>query len=239
LQLRALRFASVPLGQNVSGHSAAALAAALLMHGFFAVLLLNARSTPPRFTVAPIDVVLVFEPADPDPVTPDISPVLAPELVVEAVEQVREDLPLGPPADSEAPENVVSPQPQKEPVSARSPSASAVADVDANEDAYILSPATQSVLRGLQCPGDPDAFARTGVCPQGAGRHTQMVAADESASDFYKIDVAAIRAFFGQAPHALAGQSTLEDGTQRRSLSNAHGIRDVLPSSSPDPAFGD
>jgi len=82
LQLRALRFASVPLGQNVSGHSAAALAAALLMHGFFAVLLLNARSTPPRFTVAPIDVVLVFEPADPDPVTPDISPVLAPELVV-------------------------------------------------------------------------------------------------------------------------------------------------------------
>lgn len=209
------------------------------MHGVFAVLLLNVRSTPPPFTVPPIDVVLVFAPADPDPVTPDISPVLAPEHVVEAVEQGREDLPPASPADSEAPENVVSPQPEKEPVSARSPSESVAADAVANEDTYILSPATQSVLRGLQCPGDPDAFARTGICPQGAGRHTQMVAADESASDFYTIDVAAIRAFFGQAPHALAGQSTLEDGTQRRSLSNADAMRDVLPSSSPDPAFGD
>ncbi len=109
----------------------------------------------------------------------------------------------------------------------------------AGPDAYTLSPGTLSVLRGIQCPGDPEAFARTGVCPEGAGQHSVMVASDDTASSFYAMDIGAIRAMFGQGGHALAGEATLDDSTSRSALSNADSIRETLPPSSRDPAFGD
>lgn len=200
------------------------------MHAVFAVILLNAQSTPPPLSLLSLQLTLVFEPTE-----PDHTPGPEPEPAVMPVLQEPEVAP----ASAAAPETEDSGQPVEEPVSARSTSEPAVVNADATEDSYVLNPATQSVLRGLQCPGDPEAFARTGVCPQGAGRHTQMVASSESASDFYTIDVSAIRALFGVSPHALAGQSTLADGTQRRSLSNADSMRETLPPSRPDPAFGD
>lgn len=230
MQLRALYAVLAPSRFRARAHSVAAIASAILVHGVFAILFLNAQSKLPPLTLPSIQVTLLFEPAEPAALTPDI----APEPIIESVPEA----PAAPPADSATPERDVL-QPAETPVSARSTSESVTAETNVNEDTYILSPATQSVLRGLQCPGDPDAFARTGICPQGAGRHSQMVASGERASDFYTIDVAAIRAMFGQAPHALAGQSTLSDGTQRRSLSNADSMRETLPSSSPDPAFGD
>jgi hypothetical protein len=234
LQLRALYGVLMPSGFRARAHSVAAIASAILVHGLFAILFLNAQSRLPPLILPSIPVTLLFEPVEPAALTPDI----APEPIIESVPETPADAPAVPPAGSVTPERVFLP-PAETPVSARYTSESVTAETNRNEDTYILSPATQSVLRGLQCPGDPDAFARTGICPQGAGRHSQMVASGERASDFYTIDVAAIRAMFGQAPHALAGQSTLSDGTQRRSLSNADSMRETLPSSSPDPAFGD
>lgn len=212
-----------------------AVGLALLVHAIFAVILLNAQRTPHPPILPSLDVTLVYELPERVMDAPDIPPAREPEPAAEAIPQE----PAITPAIADAAETEDSTQPVVEPTSARSTSEPVTPDADTNENLYILSPATQSVLRGLQCPGDPEAFARTGVCPQGAGRHTQMVASPESASAFYTIDVAAIRAMFGQSSHALAGQATLEDGTQRRSLSNADSMREMLPASNPDPAFGD
>lgn len=230
MQLRAFFSALMPARFGASVHTLVAIALAILLHGMIAVLLLSAPNTSAPLTMPPIHVALVHEPAQSEPAVPDILP----EPAIEPA-----DTPPSPPSDSVASESRASAQPVEDLVSARSTSESVAAETNGNEDTYILSPATQSVLRGLQCPGDPDAFARTGICPQGAGRHSHMVASGERASDFYMIDVASIRAMFGQAPHALAGQSTLEDGTQRRSFTNADSMRDVLPAIRPDPAFGD
>lgn len=152
------------------------------------------------------------------------------------IDPVPEDEPVDP--GPEAPVEADQPIPLP-PVSARAGEADIDEASPPSPEAYPISPGTRSVLQGLQCPGNLEAFARTGVCPQGSGRHTAMVAADESAAEFYTIDVSAIRALFGVSPHALAGQGTLDNGTQRRSLANSDSIRDALPASQPDPAFGD
>ncbi len=220
---------------RVSGHSLAALALALLIHGIMALLILNVQSAPRLPGIPPIHVALVYETVESEAIIPD----LVPEPAILPVRQEAADTIPVPPDGPAVTENTVSAQPAETPVSARSTSGPAEADMAVNEDAYILSPATQSVLRGLQCPGDPEAFARTGICPHGAGRHLQMVASDTRASDFYTIDVSAIRALFGVSPHFLAGQAVLENGIRQPSLSNAGSMRETLPPSMPDPAFGD
>lgn len=211
----------------------AALAVTAGVHGILASLVLNASPPLPWQEIDAIDVALVFEQT-----AIEDEPPAAPDMEDTPRSEPLEDISEGQEADSPMVENppaVVSPPP----ASARSADEAPVGNADPAANAYALSPGTQSVLRGLQCPGDPDAFARTGICPQGAGRHTQMMAADETASSFYLIDVEAIRAQFGQAAHPLSGQATLDNGTQRHSLSNADSMRDALPASRPDPAFGD
>lgn len=213
-----------------------AIGGALLIHAVILVVAVNAPNAIFITSADPIDIALIFE-------TPVLEESDSAELAALVEEPTPEFEP--PPLEAEAPtqpqpESLVS-TPEAEPpveVSAQSTARLAV-DSEFSDDVYVLSPGTQSVLRGLQCPGDPDAFAATGICPQSAGRHTAFVAADESASDFYAIDIGAIRALFGQAPHALSGQDTLDNSTQRRALSNADSMREALPASRPDPAFGD
>lgn len=161
---------------------------------------------------------------------------ILPEPVIDPVNPSPAIEPLPEPAPTES----ALPTPiDVAPASARSTDQPASTDTPIGDDIYTLQPGTRSVLRGLQCPGDPETFARTGVCPTDARRSAQLVATEETAADFYTIDLDAIRALYGRAPHALSGQPTLGDGTQRRSLSNSDSIREALPASQPDPAFGD
>lgn len=233
MQLRALFSGSTNTPIRVERKTVAALAVTAGVHGILASLVLNASPPLPWQEVDAIDVALVFDQTaieDERPTAPDMEDIPRPEPleVVSEAEDADGLTVENPPAAASSP-----------PASARSADEAPVGNIDPAANAYALSPGTQSVLRGLQCPGDPDAFARTGICPQGAGRHTQMVAADETASSFYLIDVDSIRAQFGQGPHPLSGQATLDNGTQRHSLSNADSMRDALPASRPDPAFGD
>jgi hypothetical protein len=178
------------------------------------------------------DIVLIAQPV-----------VIQPAPLLEPIPDGEPDLDVAdtpPAADAEDPPAVTRPPSPASlpPVSARS----APADADATStsvDAFPLSPGTRSVLQRLQCPGDPETFARTGLCPHGARASSQMAAAAPAASDYIGIDTAALLAEFGIAPHALSGQPTLDSGTRNRAFSNSDSIRDALPASRRDPAFGD
>jgi hypothetical protein len=233
LRLRALFSGYARTLIRVAPKASVTLGVTTCVHGIVAVLVLN--TTPPRShrATGAIDVALVLEPTAIEEEPPafldmeDMPRPAPPDYVAEEIA-----------ADESVAENSASAATTPS-VSVESTNETPTEHVDPAENAYSFSPGTQSVLRGLQCPGDPEAFARTGICPQGAGRHTQMVAANETASNYYMIDVESIRARFGQAPHLLSGQATLDNGTQRHSLSNADTMRDALPASQPDPAFGD
>ncbi len=206
---------------------------AAVVHVVIAALLLDTTQPLPQQNVNAVDIALVFEPAavEDEPRAASIienTTEFDPAENMAEAEASEENVPDAPPAITSPPT-----------VSARSADEVPAETAVPSATPYALSPGTQSVLRGLQCPGDPDAFARTGICPQGAGQQAQLVAAEETASSFYLIDIDSIRAQFGQAPHSLSGQTTLDNGTQRRALPNADAIREALPASQPDPAFGD
>lgn len=224
--------------RSVGPNRLAAIGITFLIHVSFLALVLNPRDPHLPTNSASINVALIFEqpvlePA-PTPETPD--PVEDP---IPEVDQSPTQTGTVPPTPAPVIPIPARPLETPAPVSAQSTSEFPEVDNEFSDDVYVLSPGTQSVLRGIQCPGDPDAFANSGICPQGAGRHSAMVAADETASDFYAIDVGSIRALFGYSPHALSGQDTMDDGTERRSLSNADSMREALPASRADPAFGD
>ncbi|MAL11117.1 MAG: hypothetical protein CMF74_15800 [Maricaulis sp.] len=55
----------------------------------------------------------------------------------------------------------------------------------------------------------------------------------------FDLSRAQIRALFGDNGAILAGEPTLDNPAARRNLSSADQMRDALPASRPDPAFGD
>ncbi len=201
---------------------------ALLVHSGLAVSVLSIPSSEFDGFSHITQIVLIPAPMEADPQAPelpDVEDIPQPDIAEET-------------AAPEPVESVTSEPAHALPVSARA--APVETDAASNAaDAYPLSTGTRSVLQGLQCPGDPESFAQTGICPQAARRNSRMAAAGETVGDFYTIDVAAIRAAFGIAPHALAGQATLGDGNRTGGLANSNSMRDVLPASRRDPAFGD
>ena len=224
MQLRAFTFAKAVA--NNRRWLAAGLA--LLLHGALAVSILSVPSSEFDGFSRITEIVLIPAPPEAEPQAQDapaVENILPPDIVEEI------EVPEAIDATTSEPANAP-------PVSARAAPAEANATSQA-ADAYPLSPGTRSVLQGLHCPGDPESFALTGICPQAARRNSRMVAVGESAADFFTIDVAAIRAQFGIAPHALAGQATLGETNQSGNLANSNSIRETLPASQPDPAFGD
>jgi hypothetical protein len=223
LQLRAFTFARTA----VSDHRLPAASLALLIHVALAAAILSLPSAPDTAPSRITEVVLI-----PSPIETESAPPTDP-----VDEDSAQSEPVDEPVAVDAPAETL-PSADQPAVSAQAAPADADDQSD-SPDAYALSPGTRSVLQGLQCPGDPETFARTGLCPQSARNSGQLVAADPSASDFFAIDTAAIRARFGIAPHALSGQATLDAGQRRGALANSDSIRDALPASRPDPAFGD
>jgi hypothetical protein len=234
LRLRTFNFTWPFSFTDASLRRGLAISSAIVAHGVLVVLVLvlPIKARAPHQLAIAINLSFAHAPQDePAEVLPEPIPVPEPVVITPPPEPIQTPTPNDqPPTDI-----VVDPAP----TSARTTDLPASSDAPISEDTYMLRPGTRSVLQGIQCPGDPDAFARTGLCPQDARRHAQVVATEETASDFYSIDLNAIRALYGRAPHALSGQATLGDGTQRRSLSNADSIREALPASQPDPAFGD
>lgn len=213
----------------------AAVGIAVVVHSVVAMLLLTRPISSPHIETSVIDVALLIADVAPPDTVEDIE-TREPEPEPESEPDVFEtELPAN---DDIRPSNDTTPT-QQPAVSAQSTS-SDVAPTDAPpENAYTLAPGTRSVLAGLQCPGDPEVFQLTGTCPESGRRSTMVVAGTESASDWYAIDVGTIRAMYGIAPHALSGQPTLATGIGNPTYGNADSMRDRLPSSSPDPAFGD
>lgn len=174
-----------------------------------------------------------------------VIPESEPEIVEEtAPEPVVEDIPPEPEPVAERPPETVSPSPAQaapsdEPVSARSVDEAPEAPPSGDRDVYAVSPGTRSVLSGLQCPGDPEGFARTGVCGDGARRYARIEAPAEDLAAGFDLSADQIRALFGDTDHIYAGQPTLDNPAARRNLSTADQMRDALPASRPDPAFGD
>lgn len=174
-----------------------------------------------------------------------VIPEPVPEIVEEtAHEPVVEDMPPEPEPVADRPPEPVSPAPAQAapsdaPVSARSVDEAPEAPPSGDRDVYAVSPGTRSVLSGLQCPGDPEGFARTGVCGDTARRHARIEAPAEDLGAGFDLSADQIRALFGDTDHIYAGQPTLDNPAARRNLSTADQMRDALPASRPDPAFGD
>lgn len=201
-----------------------------------ALLIFGLIRLPPG-TIEPfqvIDVTLVVPAPEPQP-----------EAVEEAVpEPVVEDIPPDPEPITERPPETVSPSPiqatpSDAPVSARSVDEAPESPPSGERDVYAVSPGTRSVLSGLQCPGDPEGFARTGVCGDTARRYARIEAPAEDLGAGFDLSPDQIRALFGDTDHIYAGQPTLDNPAARRNLSTADQMRDALPASQPDPAFGD
>lgn len=201
-----------------------------------ALLIFGLIRLPPG-TIEPfrvIDVTLVVPAPEPQP-----------EVVEEAVpEPVVEDIPPDPEPVAESPPETAAPSPiqavpSDAPVSARSVDEAPEAPPSGDRDVYAVSPGTRSVLSGLQCPGDPEGFARTGVCGDEARRYARVEAPAEDLAAGFDLSADQIRALFGDSDHIYAGQPTLDSPAARRNLSTADQMRDALPASRPDPAFGD
>ncbi|MEE2526407.1 hypothetical protein V0U79_08515 [Hyphobacterium sp. HN65] len=222
MQLRAFSF-SLP---SLPKRRFAAAFGAVCVHAGLAIFIFSVKHDPVVPVSVITDIVIVAEPDE------ELSQLPEPD-------EVTETAAIAPGPQPETTASPVASLPALPPVSARAGETEAADTEPESNLVYPISPGTRSVLQGLQCPGDPDAFARTGLCPQGAGPHTAMAAADESAADFITLDTGTIRSMFGLAPHALAGQAALDGGTQRTGLANSDSIRDALPASQPDPAFGD
>lgn len=205
------------------------LAAALALGinaALLAAILLGRVGTVDR-PVEALHVTLVELPLD---VEPQAEPIPEPETIqspAEAPQPRSEPEEARPAADPSAP------------VSARSVDTAPETVPSGERDIYAVSPGTRSVLSGMQCPGDPEGFARTGVCPDHARRGLTVAAQAETAEDHYSIDVWALRAEWGIGPGILAGEPTLDNPQERRTLSSSDQMRDMLPASRPDPVFGD
>lgn len=199
-----------------------------------ALLIAGLIRMPPG-TIEPFEVVdVTFVLAEDVPETLDTpAPEPAAEEVVPDTEPVAE-IPAEPAlsrADEAAPNDA--------PVSARAVDAAPEAPPSGERDVYAVSPRTRSVLSGLQCPGDPEGFARTGVCRESARRTARIEVPAEDMMAGFDLSADQIRAMFGDMDHIYAGQPTLDNPAARRNLSTADQMRDALPASQPDPAFGD
>jgi len=190
-----------------------------------------------RVTNAPValqSIQVTFVELQPEP-EPEIEPEPEPEIIPEPETPPVEIENTAPP-DTSAPQDAI---PVQAPVSARAVDEAPDAAPTPGRDIYSVSPGTRSVLSGIQCPGAPDVFASTGICPDDARRSVNLAAAPESASDHFSIDVNALRAEWGLGPSILEGEDTLADPNSRRTLSSSDQMRDTLPPRVPDPAFGD
>lgn len=214
--------------QRLAAIGGGALINALLIFGLIRI---------PPGTIEPfrvIDVTFIVPAAEPEP-----------EIVEEAVpEPMAEDITPEPePVAERSPETPApaqsQPAPSNAPVSARSVDEAPESPPSGDRDVYAVSPGTRSVLSGLQCPGDPDGFARTGVCGDEARRYARIEAPAEDLAAGFDLSTDQIRALFGDSDHIYAGQPTLDNPAARRNLSTADQMRDALPASRPDPAFGD
>ncbi|HAQ36169.1 MAG TPA: hypothetical protein DCQ53_12525, partial [Alphaproteobacteria bacterium] len=152
---------------------------------------------------------------------------LTPERVPEPVRPVETERPVQAASAADAP------------VSARAVDQPPDTPASGERDIYAVSPGTRSVLSGLQCPGDPEGFARTGVCGEMARRTARIEVPAEDMMAGFDLSRAQIRALFGDNGAILAGEPTLDNPAARRNLSSADQMRDALPASRPDPAFGD
>lgn len=214
--------------QRLAAICGGALINALLIFGLIRI---------PPGTIEPfrvIDVTFVVPAPEPEP-----------EIAEEAVpEPVAEDIPPDPEPVAERPPETPAPAqfqpaPSNAPVSARSVDEAPDSPPSGDRDVYAVSPGTRSVLSGLQCPGDPERFARTGVCGDEARRYARVEAPAEDLAAGFDLSADQIRALFGDTDHIYAGQPTLDSPAARRNLSTADQMRDALPASRPDPAFGD
>lgn len=227
-------FAIVPLPVTITPEWQRRLIAGGLAIGVNAALLsfilFGRVETPPP----PIEALQVTLVEYPEPPPPEPEPELLPEP-----EPDPEPVIETPPPDP-VPEAVTeTPPPASAPVSAQAVETPPETPPSGERDVYAVSPGARSVLAGFQCPGDPEGFARTGVCPDSARRGMTMAARPEAAEDHYSIDVWALRAEWGVGPGILAGEPTLDNPQERRTLSSSDQMRDTLPPSIRDPAFGD
>ena len=194
--------------------------------------ILSGRMSDAPIPLQSVQITLIELPpeSEPEPV-PEPEPEIIPEPETPPVE-----IESAAPPDSPAPQDAI---PAQAPVSARAVDDAPDTPATPGRDIYSVSPNTRSVLSGIQCPGAPDVFASTGVCPDNARRSVNIAAAPESASDHFAIDVNALRAEWGLGPSLLEGEDTLANPGERRTLSSSDQMRDTLPPRVPDPAFGD
>ncbi|MEE2566129.1 hypothetical protein [Hyphobacterium marinum] len=224
----------MPLPVTITPEWQRRLIAGALAFGINAALLsfiLFGRVEAPPPPLEALQVTLVQLP-EPPPPEPEPEPVSEPEPDPEPVIETPPPDPVREPVEDTTP-------PTSAPVSAQAVDTAPEEPASGERDIYSVSPGARSVLAGLQCPGDPEGFARTGVCPDSARRGMSLAARPESASDHYAIDVTALRAEWGIGPGILAGEPTLDNPQERRTLSNSDQVRDTLPPSIRDPAFGD
>lgn len=217
--------------QSAWRRPALAISLAILVNAglLSAVLLTRPPATPTPLRA--LNVTLIEIPPEPDiEPEPVLEPIAEPNPPVEPESVAPPPAPQAPPTDA--------PQAQA-PVSARSVDEAPTSPITDGLDIYAVSPGTRSLLSGMQCPGAPEEFARTGHCPEAATRAANLVAPEESAADHFALDVNALRADWGLGPSILEGENTLADPNARRTLSSSDQMRDVLPPSRPDPAFGD
>ena len=241
-----------PISEPVRRRLIAATLAFAVNSALVGLLLFTHRPIPlePDFDVVEITFVTLPQPEQP------------PETVeAEAEEQ---DIPVEQEPVEDAAPNQSTPLP--EPSITALPAAPGDSDEDEDEDDEDKPPAvglarfsgeplpfdpgrgsTADTLRGIFCLNSSDATRDAGDCPHDQGESgLAMLQYANSGHDLSALQEAfalnlspdQIRALFGQAPHELSGQPTL-DTTSRRPTSSADEMRDTLPASIPDPAFGD
>lgn len=226
--------------QSAPGRRLAAFALALALHlALFALMILSPRpSAAPAPRAVSVTLVSLPEPAP----EPEIGPVTDRVVMEEGVETpLQEDEDRMERGVEDGSERRLESAPPAAAVSARSGAPEpAAGPAPEGADVYPLAPGTRSLLHALQCPGDPERFARTGVCPQQARAAANLAAPigpqTLSEAGLGPIDVAGIRARFGVRTPDPGGVVTL---SQRRHPGLGAADRESLPATRPDPAFGD
>jgi hypothetical protein len=239
---------STPLSELTRRRMLAGALALAINSGFIALILFTPRDAPLNLDARTIDVILVS--------TPEPEPVAQPEQVVEAdqnipieqeaevtAEPAPETEPVEPLVDTDLdPEDEIETEPMQT-------SAAPAGRLESFSGDALPYPAgrgsTAFVLRETFCLNSSDANREAGNCPHDPERDGLGLLQYTGSHDLselrerFGLDLSPdeIRVLHGVAPHALAGQPVIDSA--RRSTSSSDEMRETLPASRPDPAFGD
>ena len=202
----------------------AGLGALLINAALFSLLVFTPRTPPPAVLIAALNVVLVspFDRAPPEHAeTP--APAETPE--------------------TPAPEPAA-PQARVETNTTQAPSAATPQPRDP-ETFPVLPGGTRTALRALYCLSSSEAVREVGACPDGPvpeglalAQYGPSISPEALARMGVGLTAEQIRALLGDVPHKYAGRPTLEE-RQSPTHTSAGEMREQLPPSTPDPAFGD